>query len=167
MTVALQTFLPCSFMRPTPNPSGQAPMQNIMLDFTNLYRSDFRSAHKWRYIAKLITRFFLCVIHPSLCKENAGLKSFGVFKTSFSISEFCKFMHNFPLLNFDKKCHKKGLPCKFFLQIKFSNLEFAQKCQKIEFLGGKSSFKGKNRVFSLFFFGKIEFPSKRTKNKKD
>ena len=42
-------------MRPTPNPSGQAPMQNIMLDFTNLYRSDFRSAHNGRYIAKLIT----------------------------------------------------------------------------------------------------------------
>ena len=29
--------------------------------------------------------FFLCEIHPSPCKQNAGLTSFGVLKTSFSI----------------------------------------------------------------------------------
>ena len=29
--------------------------------------------------------FFLCEIHPSPCKQNAGLTSFGVFKTSFCI----------------------------------------------------------------------------------
>ena len=54
---------------------------------------------------------FLCGIHPSPCKENAGQGSFGVWKTSFM-------------------------------------------GKKIEFQGKKSSFK---------LFGKIEFPSKRTK----
>ena len=38
---------------------------------------------------------------------------------------------------------KRVTPCIFFIQIKFSNIEFAQKCRKIEFHRGKSSFKGK------------------------
>ena len=46
--------------------------------------------------------------------------------------------------------------------MKVSNLEFAQKYRKIEFLEGKSSFKGQKSTVG-FFFGKIEFPSKRTK----
>ena len=35
--------------------------------------------------------------------------------------------------------------------------------EKSSFMGGKSSLKGKKSSFKLF--GKIEFPSKRTKNK--
>ena len=62
----------------------------------------------------------------------------------------------------NKNATKRATSCKFFLQMKVSNLEFAQKYRKIEFLEGKSSFKGQKSTVG-FFFGKIEFPSKRTK----
>jgi len=45
----------------------------------------------------------------------------------------------------------------------FSAIKFAQKSRKIQFLVKNSSFKGKKSSFRIF--DKIEFPSKRTKNK--
>ena len=67
-------------------------------------------------------------------------------------------------MNFDNKnAIKRVTPCKFLCQIIFCKVEFDQNCRKIEFHGKKSSFKGKKSSFGLF--GKIEFPSKRTKKK--
>ena len=39
----------------------------------------------WIKLTSAKFRLFLCGIHPSPCKENAGQGSFGVLKTSFSI----------------------------------------------------------------------------------
>ena len=65
-------------------------------------------------------------------------------------------------MNFDNKnAIKRVTPCKFFCQIIFCNVEFDQNCRKIEFHGEKIEFQGKKSSFGLF--GKIEFPSKRTK----
>ena len=74
-------------------------------------------------------RLFLCGIHPSPCKENAGQGSFGVLKTSFSIlkTSFSSFLEGFPLFmlksykilpfskNFVNKDRiKRVTPLKFF-----------------------------------------------------
>ena len=130
-----------------------------------------------------IPGFFLCEIHPITCQWNAGLGSFGVLKTSFcilktsfSLSEkqflilfkvscilLLKILKISPFpLNFDNKnAIKRVTPCNFLCQIIFCKVELDQNCRKIEFHGKKSSFKGKKSSFGLF--GKIEFPSKRTK----
>ena len=54
-----------------------------------------------RYFSQSVYRFrhFLCGIHPSPCKENAGRGSFGVLKTSFSIvkTSVSSFLEGFPL----------------------------------------------------------------------
>ena len=116
----------------------------------------------------ILTGFFLCEIHPSPCKQNAGQRSFGVFKTSFTHFEkeflsflrgscrfvlknykFSPFPHNFV----NKNALKRVPLCKFFFQT-FCNVEFAQICQKIEFREEKSSFP-RNAQKSLFTYKDI------------
>ena len=60
---------------------------------------------------------------------------------------------------------EKGKNLQFFKQFvlknPIENVKFAQNGRKIEFHGTKIEFQGEKSSFKLF--GKIEFPSKRTK----
>ena len=61
---------------PQSGPPATCPVRKVGYSFNIKQLRIYRS---------FACRYFLCGIHPSLCKENAGQRSFGVLKTSFSI----------------------------------------------------------------------------------
>ena len=89
---------------------------------------------------------FLCGIHPSPCKENAGQGSFGVLKTRFMLKS-CKFLP-FP------KIFGKSKNLQFFKKIVLKNSETRFQKAETRFQNAETRFQNAKTALSRIFFAR-------------